>query len=279
MSPSSTKTTTGPLPPGVERRRRLRQERKRERMVQLWRFSLLGSSALALGWVLLAQGWTLRSEEQIRVNGSQRLGVKAVIEAAQLGFPQPLLSLQPQAIETQLLKTLPIQGASVQRRLLPPGLNIQLEDRRPLASATRKGTQGIEQGMVDRRGQWMARTQEHHGERPESDIQVLGWTQAQRPTLSRLLDKRDQLGSPLQTISIDANGSLSVRTQALGLVHLGSDPGLLDQQLITLAQLTRSLPKRLRHQSGSSLDLRDPSKPELQLPTATPAEESKTSER
>ena len=73
-------------------------------MVQLWRFSLLGASALALGWVLLAQGWTLRSEEQIRVSGSQRLGVKAVIEAAQLGFPQPLLSLQPQAIETQLLK-------------------------------------------------------------------------------------------------------------------------------------------------------------------------------
>ena len=279
MTRSSTKTSPGPLPPGVERRRRLRQERKRERLIQLWRFSLLGSSAMALGWVLLSQGWTLRRDDQVRVQGSERLGVEAVIEAAQLRFPQPLLSLQPQAIEAQLLKKLPIQGVAVQRRLLPPGLSVQLEDRRPLARATRKGAQGIEQGMVDRRGHWMARTPDEHGERPESDIQVLGWTQAQRPTLSRLLERRDQLGSPLQTIAFQANGSLSLRTQALGLVHFGNDPRLLDQQLVTLIQLSRSLPDHLRNQPGSSLDLRDPSKPELQLPAPAKPPDQKTSER
>lgn len=282
MSRTTSATKTGTLPPGVERRRRLRQERRRERMVQLWRLTVLGSTATALGWVLITQGWTLRSKEQVQVSGSQRLGTEAVIEAAQLRFPLSLLSLQPSEMESRLLKSLPVQAAAVQRRLLPPGLTVQLEDRRPLAAARRQGSRGQEQGMVDSRGQWMARTSAAHGEEPETGIQVLGWTPAQRQSLETLLKQRDQLGSPLQTIEIAADGSLSVRTAALGLVQLGSDPRLLDQQLITLSQLSRSLPNDLRHRSGTSLDLSDPSKPELQMavdPKDTTTPPAKTSER
>lgn len=282
MSRTTSATKTGPLPPGVERRRRLRQERRRERMVQLWRLTVLGSTATALGWVLMTQGWTLRSKEQVQVSGSQRLGTEAVIEAAQLRFPLSLLSLQPSEMESRLLKTLPVQAAAVQRRLLPPGLTVQLEDRRPLAAARRQGSRGQEQGMVDSGGQWMALTSAAHGEEPETGIQVLGWTPAQRQSLETLLKQRDQLGSPLQTIEIAADGSLSVRTAALGLVQLGSDPRLLDQQLITLSQLSRGLPNALRHRSGTSLDLSDPSKPELQMavdPKDKTTPQAKTSER
>ncbi|NDD70324.1 MAG: cell division protein FtsQ, partial [Synechococcaceae bacterium WB9_4xC_028] len=36
-SKSASRTTEAPLPPGVERRRRLRRERRQDRLIQLWR--------------------------------------------------------------------------------------------------------------------------------------------------------------------------------------------------------------------------------------------------
>ena len=84
-------------------------------------------------------------------------------------------------MENRLVKTLPVQ-AVVQRRLLPPGLTVRLS-RRPLAAARRQSSTGVEQGMVDSRGQWMARTDAAHREEPETSIQVIGWTPAQREPL------------------------------------------------------------------------------------------------
>ena len=275
---SGDSSSNSPLPPGVERRRRLRQERRRERWIQCWRLPFLASAATGLGWVLLTHDWTLRHQDQVQVSGSQRLGRDAVIEAAALSFPLPLLSLRPGEVEAELLKKLPVQAVAVERRLLPPGLTVELEDRRPLAAATRQGEKGLLRGMVDRRGQWMARTASDHGEEPETTIEVRGWTPAQRGSVARLLEQRDQLGSPLESIEIGADGSLSLRTAALGLVQLGNDPRLLEQQLITLSQLSRSLPPELRRQAGSSIDLSDPRQPELQLPAQAKPAKAKTSE-
>ena len=121
----------------------------------------------------MTQGWTLRSTEQVQVSGSERLGTEAVVEAAQLRFPLSLLSLQPSDMENRLVKTLPVQAAVVQRRLLPPGLTVQLEDRRPLAAARRQSSTGVEQGMrqprpVDgphRCGPWRRTRDQHSGDR------------------------------------------------------------------------------------------------------------------
>ena len=48
----------GPLPPGVERRRRLRQERRQERLIQLWRLVFFLLTATGLSWLLLTLGWS-----------------------------------------------------------------------------------------------------------------------------------------------------------------------------------------------------------------------------
>jgi len=242
-------------------------------MIQLWRLLLFSGAASGLTWLLLSFGWTLRQQEQLRVSGSGRLGADAVSKAAGLTFPLPLLSLDPRELETTLMQELPVQSASVHRRLLPPGLDVELEDRRPMAAATRVGPKGMERGMVDRRGQWMPQNVAAQGEKPETAIQVMGWSLGQRGTIARLLDRRDALGSTLQQIRIEADGSISLRTQVLGEVQLGGDPGLLDQQVVTMALLSRSLPGHLRQKPGTSIDLSDPSKPELQLRTA----EAKTS--
>ena len=262
--------SSGPLPPGVERRRRLREERRRERLIQSWRILLYGGASTGLIWVLLSTGWSLRSQQQLTVRGSDRLGTDAVVKAAGLRFPRPLITLEPGRLERRLLAELPVESVSVQRRLVPPGIEVKLKDRQPIAAASRMGARGVEQGMVDRQGHWMPLTVARQGEAPSSAVRVEGWIPSRRRMIATVLEQRDQLGSPLQVIKIAPDGDLSLRTQTLGLVRLGSNERLLDQQLLTIALLSSSLPETLRGKASSGIDLSDPSKPELQLQPKQP---------
>ena len=270
----------GPLPPGVERRRRLRQERRQERLIQLWRLVFFLLTATGLSWLLLTLGWSLHSEAQIQISGSERMDEKVVVKAAGLSFPQSLLSLEPGQIEAQLMRELPVQEVSVQRHLFPPGLDIQLVERRPIAAATRRGPKGIERGMVDREAQWMPMDMASRGEKPASAVKVDGWISNRRAVIAQILQQRDLLGQPLKTIVVEPAGGVSLRIQNLGLVYLGANEALLDQQFKTIAQLNQSLPPNLRGASNAGLDLSDPSQPELKLRPATdPKKAKKTSDR
>ena len=254
-----------PLPPGVERRRMLRKERRREQLIQSWRILLFGGVSSGLIWLLLSAGWSLRSQQQLTVRGSDRLGSDEVVKAAGLRFPRPLITLEPGRLERRLLAELPVQSVSVKRRLVPPGLDIELKDRLPIAAASRMGAQGKEQGMVDVEGHWMPLTVARQGEAPASAVRVEGWIPSRRSMIATVLARRDQLGSPLNVIYVAPDGDLSLRTKTLGLVRLGSNERLLDQQLRTIALLSSSLPETLRGKTSSGIDLSDPSKPELQL--------------
>ena len=160
----------------------------------------------------------------------------------------------------------------MQRRLVPPSLEVRLKDRRPIAAASRMGSRGMEQGMVDVEGHWMPLTVARQGEAPSSAVIVEGWIPSRRRMIATVLEQRDQLGSSLQVIQIAPDGDLSLRTETLGLVRLGSNERLLNQQLVTIALLSSSLPANLRGQASSGIDLSDPSKPELQLrPNSKPA--------
>ena len=270
----------GPLPPGVERRRRLRQERRQERLIQLWRLVFFLLTATGLSWLLLTLGWILRSASQIQISGSQRMDETVVVNAAGLSFPQSLLSLEPGEIETKLMQELPVQEVSVQRRLLPPGLNIQLVERRPVAAATRMGPKGIERGMVDREAQWMPMDMAKQGEKPASAVKIEGWISSRRAVIARILQEQDRLGRPLKTIVVEPAGGINLRIETLGLVYLGANDALLDQQFKTIAQLNQSLPPGLRGSTSEGLDLSDPGQPELKLrPAPNPSTQEKVSDR
>ena len=203
-----------------------------------------------------------------------------VVKAAGLSFPQSLLSLEPGQIESKLMQELPVQEVSVQRRLLPPGLDIQLVERRPIAAASRMGPKGIERGMVDREAQWMPMDMAKRGEKPASAVKVEGWISNRRAVIARILQQRDLLGRPLKTIVVEPAGGVSLRIEMLGLIYLGANEALLDQQFKTIAQLTQSLPPNLRGASNEGLDLSDPSQPELKLrPAPKPTTPEKVSNR
>ena len=87
---------------GAQRRKELRQQRRRERLRNLWRILVLAGSATGLGWLLLREGWVLRSPAQIEVLGSRQVNREQVIREGQLQLPLQLLSLRPQQLTARL---------------------------------------------------------------------------------------------------------------------------------------------------------------------------------
>ncbi len=254
------------LRPGAERRRQLRQERRADRLLNLWRLVVFSAMAGGLGYGLLTQGWTLRSPSQVEVSGSRLVSRDQVIQAAGLSFPQPLLALQPRQIIQTLSTALPVENVRVSRLMLPPRLRVELIDRSAVARAERRNKDGLEQGYVDRLGNWISLRQ-NLGVRLEGtqELRVVGWNERHRPALAKVLKERQSFGGKLQEIRFDPEGSLWLSTTDLGPVRLGPADGQLERRLAVAAHLNATLPADLRGRRPQIVDLSDPDQPELSL--------------
>jgi len=260
-------------PPGVERRRQLREQRRKERLRNLWRLLFFSACATCLGYGLLRQGWSLRSPAQVEVLGSEQVSRDQVIRAAGLRFPVLLLSLQPRRLQTDLAAALPVEQVRVERLMLPPRLRIGLVDRQAVARAERRSAAGFEQGYVDRLGNWMSLGQQQVARSrpaPALEVRVVGWQERHRQTLVQILERRSSLGSQLREIRFEPSGNLLLVTQSLGQVRLGPPDAQLARRLDVLQHLSRQLPAQLKGRPFRSIDLSDPDQPELgQAPAAT----------
>lgn len=253
--------------PGAERRRQIRQQRRLERLRNLWRLVVFTAIAAGAGYALLRFGWVLRAPEQVEVLGSRQVSREQVIQAAGLRFPTPLLGLQPRRIAIALSEALPVEQVQVSRLMAPPRLRVALVDREAVARAQRLTGQGPESGFVDRLGNWMSNRQTVGlaAGKPLT-LTVLGWQPRHRAVLALVLEQRKTLGSELQDIRFDPNGSLWLRSSSLGLVRLGPPDAQLPRRLAVLRHLSRELPGRVKGQPVQSIDLSDPDQPELGLP-------------
>ncbi len=258
---------TSSLRPGAERRRQLRQQRRQERLVQLWRLLVFSALAAGLGYGLLRQGWLLRSPAQVEVSGSRVIHRDQVIQAAGLRFPEPLLNLQPRQLADTLTARLPVEDVRVTRLMLPPRIRVELRDRSAVARAERTGPGGLEQGFVDRQGQWISVSQNLGLAVNEPlTLRVLGWNERHSASLAQVLAERQLFGTSLRQIRFDPTGSLWLDTAELGSLRLGPADTQLDRRLTVAAHLSATLPAQLRGKRPQMVDLSDPDQPEITLP-------------
>ena len=266
-----------PLSPQRARRRELRQRKRRELAVQTWRVVICLLLGSGLGWLLLRHGWSMDSIDNIVISGDTGLRAEQVVQAGQLSFPQPLFEVSPAELERQLLRELPVQSASIERRLHPARLEVHLLRQTPVARATRQQAGLRERGMVDADGRWIPLSANSSMPMPLSAITVHGWRLSQRLAIAKLLKDRDRFQGKLQTITVHPDGGISLRTSNTGRIDLGQDRGRLNEQIDAIVQLRRTLPPQLLKPNQGYLDLRNPDRPELQLPvTSVPAETAPT---
>lgn len=262
-----------------DRRQSLRLQRRLTLLQGFWRTLALSGLTAGLFWGATRPFWLIQGAAQIEVTGNQRLSDQAIHSLLAIQYPQPLLKLQPKAIAQQLKSKAPITEAVVTRQLFPPQLNVQVQERVPVAVAL-PATEAasaqagyIQDGLIDAAGVWMPKSSfALYGSRPElPDLEVRGMQaqyQAYWPSLYQAIAQ-----SPVAVSVLDWQdpSNLILHTE-LGIVHLGAYPDRFAEKLSTLDQM-RNLTQQFDRKRLAYIDLTNPDLPSVQvMQAARPAQ-------
>lgn len=266
------------------RRKKLRRNRRIKSFQAVWRSLFVGGMATSLIWAITLPEWVIRQPEQIAVEGNHFLSAQAIRALLPLSYPQSLLKVEPQAIANSLESQAPIVEATVSRKLLPPGLTIQVKEREPVAivfpasAATRYGNtpqvgapkttkSHLNQpaGLLDEQGVLMSESS-YRSHLPDVELptlKVIGSSAQYRPYWSEVYQAVNH--SPVQVFEIDWQdpANLILRTE-LGKVHFGPYSSRFSEQLGILDQM-RELPTRVSPSKIAYINLKNPDFPAIQM--------------
>jgi cell division protein FtsQ len=255
----------------TSRRKKLRRARRMKSFQSLWRTLFVGGMATSLVWAITLPNWVIRSSEQIVIEGNHFLSTKAIRSLLRLSYPQSILQVHPQAIAKSLEASGPIAKATVSRQLLPPGLTIQVKERKPVALAKASTNQNLKNnpnaaaGLVDEQGVWMPKSSytqlDQNLELPT--LKVIGDNQQYRPYWTEVYQAVNR--SAVQVFEIDWQdpGNLILKTE-LGSVHFGPYGSRFTEQLGILDRM-RELPTHVSPSKIAYIDLKNPDSPAIQM--------------
>ena len=240
---------------------------KTENLSQYLKLLFFTCLSTSLSIFLFNNGWAQITENEVEIQAAKNLNKEEILKASNISFPISLLEINPKQIESNIIRDLSLKSVSINRQIFPSKLTINVLARAPIAYGRRIAASKNEKGLIDKQGIWIPSKVFNKTEPPELNLFIEGWSRSNKRIISYLIENRKNLGSPLKKIILNPNGDISLKTKDFELVHLGSNKNLLNLQIRTLAHLSQSLPSKLLKQQGTVMDLRDPSKPELQTAT------------
>ncbi len=236
-------------------------------LIKTWRLCILGTTTSFLFLLLIDNGWKKIYKDSIYITGNKYTSKEKIINEIKIDSGLKIITINPNYIESILLKELPLKAVKVNRRILPPELHISILERVPVAYATRKTYKGVEKGMIDEAGFWIPISNNIKiNTKLDQELIVDGWTKRHRKSIAEIFKNRTTLGSELQKIDINPNGEINLQTKDFKIIYLGLNKELLDDQIKLLPFLIRSLPEKFTTEVQTNIDLKDPQKPKLLTP-------------
>lgn len=270
-----------PSPQNLARRRQyLRDQRRYKFYKGIWRSLALTGTAAGLLWLATSPIWLVRDPSQLAISDNQLLADEAVQSLLPIPYPQPLLKVKPKDLESALETHAPIEAASVNRRLLPPGLHVRIRERQPVAIALPNiaapiqtipnGSAAFEApGLIDAEGYWMPRDsfQSLGSTAPAPPLTVRGMRPGDEADWQKIYKALDE--TPVQISEIDWSRPSNLILQSeLGAVHIGPYGQGFEAQLVALDRL-RSLNEEVAPEQIAFIDLHDPDNPVVKILQAT----------
>lgn len=254
------------------RRHRLKRRRQLLILQTLWRSLLICTMAGGTLWLVTRPNWVISDPEQITVLGNEYLSTASVRSLVPLAYPQPLLEIQPQTLRQAIEAQSPITQAIVTRRLLPPGLTVEVQERQPVAlvkPGNRASIHGFEpngDGLVDDQGFWLPYSS--YTDLAEMPIlptlTVVALSDHSREDWPDIYGHVARSATEIFEIDFQMPNNIILNTE-LGNVHLGSyDPRRFEHQMQVLAEM-RTLPTHIQPSNIDYIDLRSPDAPAIQL--------------
>jgi cell division protein FtsQ len=250
----------------AQRRQKLRRQRQMKIIQAIWRTFAITALAGGLLWVAVQPMWMLKAPKQIVMkSGNKVLSDQTTQSLLELPYPQSLWRIEPSAIANSLKKQPTIAQAIVRRRLFPPGLIIEIQERVPVAVTQTPSNKKVTIGLLDASGAWMPleKYTSLNPTRKLPNLRVIGlpkqyclyWTQLHQAVSQ----------SPVKVMEIDCQNptNLILKTE-LGNVHLGFPGPQLSEQIKVLAQM-RPLAAKFNSGQIEYIDLKNPEVPLVQM--------------
>ncbi|MEH2358599.1 cell division protein FtsQ/DivIB [Nostoc sp.] len=250
----------------AQRRQKLRRQRRMKIIQAIWRtFAIIGLTG-GLFWVAVQPVWMLKAPKQILMkSGDKLLSDETAQSLLVLSYPQSLWRIEPSAIANSLKKQPTIAEAIVKRRLFPPGLIIEIQERVPVAVTQTSGNKKVIIGLLDASGVWMPleKYTSLNPTRKLPNLRVIGSSKQYCLYWTQLHQAISQ--SPVNVMEIDCRNptNLILKTE-LGNVHLGAPGPQLSEQIKVLAQM-RHLGAKLNSSQIEYIDLKNPEFPLVQM--------------
>lgn len=271
----------------AERRQQLRRQRRLKILQGLWRTTAIAWLTAGLVWATNSPKTLIRSQAQVHISGNQMLATQAIQALLPIDYPQPLIELQPEALETHIKANAPIADVTVRRRLFPPGLTIELQERQPVAVVIADGNdpslQGefsqnadyLPTGLLDAQGVWMAEDSFVFFEDvPLPELKVRQMRRRDLANWPRIYEAIYQSSVDIYEVDWQIPNNLVLHTE-LGQIHLGPYGNNFSQQLATLRQL-KGLNRQVDPKDIAYIDIQNPDQPIVQMFQANQNAESQT---
>jgi cell division protein FtsQ len=250
----------------AQRRQKLRRQRQVKILQTIWRTVAISGLAGGLFWVAIQPIWVLKTPKQVLMtSGDQSLSQEAVQSLLPLSYPQSLWRIKPSIIAESLKKQPTIAQATVNRRLFPPGLIVEIEERIPVALAQKTKNQGnahkANTGLIDANGIWMP-LEKYTLMNPKvklPSLKVIGLPEQYGSYWNQLYAYVSQSSVKITEIDCQDPTNLKLKTE-IGNVYLGSFSAQLPTQISLLHKL-RNLPKKLNPSEIEYIDLTNPDSP------------------
>lgn len=260
------------------RRRALKKQRRLRNLQNIWRVVAISGFAAGAVWLIKNPFWlTLRSSEQVLIQGNEMLADASIQDLMGLEYPQPLLEVEPEAVAQRLRQQSPIAFVQVERRLFPPRLEILLQERQPVAmtipsSPMQAPNEEAEKkpathpGLVDVEGYWMPQdpTMGFDSTFDVPALRVYGFHTRYQIQWTELYQAIQD--SPVKVIEVDLRSpsNLILKTE-IGTVHLGIySPYRFREQLAMLPRF-QSFTANSNTPEIDFIDLSNPQMPAVKL--------------
>ena len=203
--------------------------------------------------------------QDIRISGSKLLTQNDVANISTLKFPTRLLFIQTNLLEKELRQNLSLKNVSVSRQIFPFGLKVQVKTRTPIAFGERILNGEKISGFIDKDGIFINKQNVEEIDLSSLNIQIFGWKERFKETLSEILIARDNYEFEIVKITFSPNGFLTLEEKNLKKIFLGFNPNLINYQLQIINDLKIQFKKNNFYEKIDSIDITDPNKPKIKV--------------
>ena len=203
--------------------------------------------------------------QDIRISGSELFSKNDLINNSSLKFPIRLIFIKTNFLEKELKQNLSLKHISVRRQIIPFGLKIHIETRKPIALGERIINDKKILGFIDRDGIFINKQNAENISTSELTLQVFGWEKKFKKTLSKIFIAQENYNLELVKITFSTNGFLILEEKDLKKIFLGLNPNLINYQLQIIKNLKNEFKDNSFSEKIDNIDLTYPNKPKIKV--------------